>query len=88
MMECRRPIRNETDRLMLVFVEMEGWDCWLRPGESAELRAEIDASTDDYELTDNPEGITAWPSRGMGIISVWQGDRQLECGHQRPIGWI
>lgn len=86
-MERRRLVTNDTDRLMLLFIEPEGWDCWLRPGEAAELRAAAESLTDDFMLTDNSDGITAWPSQGMGLISVWQDGRQVECGHQRPVGW-
>ncbi|MBI1322849.1 hypothetical protein GC170_06655 [bacterium] len=86
-MERQRVVTNVTGRLMLLFVEMEGWDCWLLPNEAVELRAEVDSPADDFELQDTPEGITVWPSRGMGVITVWQGDREVEIGHRRPDGW-
>jgi hypothetical protein len=85
--ERRRTVTNDTDRLMLVFVEPEGWDCWLRPGESAELRAKVESPTNDFDITDNDDGITAWPSPGMGTISLWQGNSEIQCGYQRPAGW-
>ena len=83
-MERRRLVSNDTDRLMLVFVELEGWDCWLRPGESIELQAEVESADADFEFTDNPDGITVWPSLGMWRITAWQGDREIACGYQRP----
>jgi hypothetical protein len=72
---------------MLVFVEPEGWDCWLRPGESAELRAVIHSPTADFEIVDNPDGITVWQSNDMETVSVWQENREVQIGYQRPARW-
>ena len=69
---------------MLLSTEPEGQDFWLRPGESFELRADIESELDDFELVENAHGISAWPSRGMGYISAWGNGKLLECGHQRP----
>jgi len=85
--EKRRVITNTGDRLMLVFTELEAQDFWLRPGESVEVRAEVTSTDDDFELDDNPDGVTVWPSNGMGYISTWAGGVELSCGHQRPSGW-
>lgn len=86
-MERRRVVTNDTGRLMLLFVEVEGWDCWLRPGEAVELRAEVASPAAEFVFTDNPDGVTVWPHREMGVISVWQGGQEVEIGHQRPAGW-
>jgi len=86
-MERRRVMTNETDRLLLLFIEMEGWDCWLRPGESAELRAEVASLATDFKFTDNPDGVTVWPDNKMGLISVWQDDQEVAIGYQRPAHW-
>ena len=88
MLERRRLLTNDTERLMLLFVEPEGWDCWLLPNEAVELRAEVESPADDFEFQDNPEGFTVWPSLGMGVISAWWGSREVEIGHQRPAGWL
>jgi hypothetical protein len=72
---------------MLLFIEMEGWDCWLRPGESVELRAEVESVADDFDLVEIQHGTQVYPSPGMGMITVHQGDRDLECAHQRPSWW-
>jgi hypothetical protein len=85
-MERRHLVTNGSVRLMLLFVEPEGRDCWLRPGEAVELRAEVESPTADFEFTDNPDGITVWPDREMGVITVWQGDQEVETGYQRPVG--
>jgi hypothetical protein len=86
-MERRRLVTNETGRLMLLVMEMEGWDCWLRPGESVEIRAEVRSPAADFVLAEEPDGVTVWPDLDMGVIKVWQGDREVEIGHQRPAGW-
>jgi len=88
MLEKRRTVTNTSDRLMLLFIEPEAWDCWLMPGESIELRAVVESSADDFELRDNSDGVTAWPSWDMGIISVHQAGQELQCGHQRSDGWL
>ena len=41
---------------MLVFIEPEAQDYWLRPGESIEIRAEVASSEDDFILKDKSEG--------------------------------
>ncbi len=86
-MEKRRVLINTGDRLMLVFTELEAQDYWLRPGESVEVRADVESPADDFEVEDTPEGVTVWPSRGMGYISTWAGGEELSCGYQRPAGW-
>lgn len=86
-MEKQLVVTNATQRLMLVFTEPEAQDYWLRPGESLEVRAEIESLNDDFELEDTRDGVTVWPSDGMGYISTWVGDIELECGYQRPAGW-
>lgn len=85
-MEKRRFVTNTGDRLMLVFTEPQAQDYWLQPGESVEVRAEVESEADDFELEDTARGVTVWPSRGMGYISTWAGDVELSCGHQRPAG--
>jgi len=87
-MEKRRVVTNSTDRLMLVFTEPEAQDYWLQPGESVELRAEVESETDDFEFEENDEGLTVWPSTGMGYIATFsENGRLLRCGYQRPEGW-
>ncbi len=86
MMHRHRPLTNDTDRLILLFVEPEGWDCWILPSEIVELRAEVESPTEDFEFEHNPHGITVWPSWGMGRITVWQGRREGLGRHERPAG--
>ena len=78
---------NSGDRLLLVFTEPEAQDFWLRPGESVEVRADIKSLEDNFQVTENSNGITFWPLDGMGYISVWANERELYCGHQRPDNW-
>lgn len=82
----RRILTNTTGQLMLVLVEPYALDYWLRPGESVELRAEVDAPDEDFELEDGDEGIVVTPSSGMGFVEVYAGDVALPRGHQRPEG--
>ncbi len=86
-MEKRRVVTNTSDRLMLVFTEPEAQDYWLRPGDSVEVRAEVASPTDDFELEDTRDGVTVWPSNGMGYISTWASGVELACGFQRPADW-
>ena len=80
-------VTNDTDRLMLVFTEPEAQDYWLQPGETVELRAEVDADTADFEIEETDEGITVFPSSGMGYIATFSDNAELICGHQRPDDW-
>ena len=83
-MEKRKIVTNAGANMMLVFTEPEAQDYWLRPGETLEIRVDVASVADDFELAANDDGITVWPSSGMGYISVWSGNRLLQCGHQRP----
>ena len=84
----RRIITNDTPRLMLVLTEILGEDYWLQPGESLEVRAGVESLSADFELQETSKGITVWPGSDMdGIITVWQDDELLACGHQLPEGW-
>ena len=87
LVERLQTLRNKTDRLLLVFTEPEAQDFWLQPGESVEVRASVESLGGNFELDSTREGITVWPSAGMGYISVWADNTQLEVGHQRPTGW-
>ena len=86
-MEKIKVITNSGTEPMLICTEPEGQDYWLGPGEMLELRADVASGVEDFEITSHSEGISAWPSNGMGYISAWSNGKELECGHQRPIGW-
>ncbi len=86
-MEKRHFITNTHDYLMLVLTELEGQDYWLGPGESVELRAEVESESDNFEIQETNEGVTIWPSSGMGSIAIFSEHEELQCGYQRPKGW-
>jgi hypothetical protein len=83
----RLTIENKRKTPMLVFVEPEAFDFWLAAGEAFDLMAEKEDDQAHFEIQQTDEGITAFPSRGCGAISVMQAGVELECGHQRPKGW-
>jgi hypothetical protein len=91
-MITQETLTNRTDRLLLILVERkamqgESRDYWLRPDEELEVRAEIPTDEDHFHLEDIPEGILVGYFGDMEYITVWQGDRELDCGYQRPDGW-
>ena len=69
---------------MLLSSEPEGQDFWLQPGETLELRADIQSESADFQVVESPDGLSVWPSSGMGYISTWSYEKLLECGYQRP----
>jgi hypothetical protein len=79
-----RQMTNTSNGLLLLVTEPEGQDFWLRPGETVELRADVESEADDFELTEGDQEISVWPSAGMGCIGVWLHGQPLHCGHQRP----
>jgi len=88
MIEKRRTITNDTDRLMLVWTEPLAEDYWLRPGESLEVVANARAAHDEFEIENNDDGLTVFASMGMTpFFDVFQNGVKLECGHQRREGW-
>ena len=78
--EKRRVMTNTTDRLMLVFTEPEAQDYWLRPGESLEVRAEVELAEDDFELDDdNEEGEQGSPT-DLSWANFVAARKELETG--------
>ncbi len=73
---------------MLLFIEPEGWDCWLLPGDSVEIRCNSTVPDQPFEFMEHDEGISVYPSHGMeGSITVYSGETEIECGHNRPANW-
>ena len=44
------------------------------------------SESDEFEIKDNKEGVTVWPSDGMGVIETFKNGKELQCGYQRPKG--
>jgi hypothetical protein len=80
-----KTITNSGAQLMPLYTEPEGQDFWLRPGETVEVRADVDSpAAADFEIEEGLDGVTVWPSHDMGYISTWSSGKVLECGYQRP----
>jgi hypothetical protein len=90
-MERRQRIRNGSNKPLLIYVEPEAWDFWIRPGEECELRAEVTAAHANFELVTFEDGelicVSVYPPLEMGDISLWGNGVKLELAHQRPDGW-
>ena len=86
-MERRQTVDNRGDKLLMIFTEPEAQDYWLKPGDQFEIRAPITDPNASFEIALHEEGISVYPPHEMGYISVWCGDEELHCGHQRPVGW-
>ena len=84
MTQLRMTVQNRRNEKMLLFIEPEAWDIWLFPNEECELVAKKENEEGKFELWYTDQGITVFPSRGCGSISVYQKKEVLECGHQRP----
>ena len=87
MMERRQTVDNRGDKLLMIFTEPEAQDFWLTPGDECEIRALITDPKVNFEIAFHEEGISAYPPHKMGYITVWCGNEELHCGHQRPAGW-
>jgi hypothetical protein len=83
----RLTIENRRKAEMLVFIEPEALDIWLKPGEICELVASKVEEDAHFELRQTEDGVTVFPSRGCGSISAFQNGCELACGHQRPANW-
>lgn len=70
-----------------VFVELEGWDYWLWPGETLEIRASVWSENAEFEYHISPDGLQVFPAHEMGDITVHQDGMQLDGGHKRPPDW-
>jgi hypothetical protein len=83
----RNLIQNKSSKKILVFVEPEAMDYWLKPEEELELVADAENETARIEFQYSEKGITAFPSKNCGTIFAYQNGVQLECGFQRPSDW-
>ncbi len=72
---------------MLVFVEPEAFDFWLKLGERCELIADVEGEEAPFDFVATEEGVTVYPEPGCGQISVIQDGKELICGHGRPSDW-
>ncbi len=75
-------IENRHKNPRVLYVEPEGGDFWLLPGQTFELRAETPAKNERFELWDNGDSLQVF--FGNSYISVFCDGRELQCGHQRP----
>ncbi len=88
MFVCRHTLVNNSDKPFCLFVEPEGWDCWLLPGETVEIRCNSITPTAQFEFSNHEDGISVYPSNDMeGLVAVYSGDTELECAHNRPPNW-
>jgi hypothetical protein len=77
-------ITNRTGLPRTIYVEPEGADYWMLPGQTFQLRADVNDPCAQFEILDNGDSLQVWPSSDMGFISVFAEGQELECGHQRP----
>ena len=76
-------IHNSQKAPLTVYVEPWGNDYTLMPEEELEVEvAGYDASP-WFQLTEWCGSIQVWCNEADDFL-VMQGDRELECGHQRP----
>lgn len=68
-----------------LFVEPEGADYWMLPEQTFVLHADVASEEAQFELWDDEDGLSVFPSEGMAFIAVFAEGQQLECGHQRPV---
>ena len=80
-------LANGSKSPLMVQIEPEGADFWLLPDEEFVLRAEAKNADGRFELQHCDAYITVYPSAGVGYISVFQKEAEVECGHQRPPNW-
>ncbi len=83
----RLTLANNSKAPLIVQIEPEGADFWLRQGEEFELQAEAKKEDGRFEVQHCDGYIAVYPSRDVSYISVYQNGVELECGHQRPAGW-
>lgn len=88
MERIRRTVFTNTDNVPLaIFIELEGWDYWMLPGESLEIRASVWADEAEFEYNISREGLQVYPANDMGDIAVFQNGTKVDGGHKRPPNW-
>ena len=87
----RAVFTNIGDEPIGFFVELEGWDYWLWPGETVEFHAHVwseDAEFEYHFSRDGAQCVQIYPANDMGDIKAIQNGVELEGGHKRPPGWL
>jgi hypothetical protein len=77
-------LANSSKERLMVQIEPEGADFWLLSNEEFELRAEAESGNGRFEVQYRDGCIAVYPSAGVGYISVFKKETELECGHNRP----
>jgi len=83
-MKHKMKISNDGKSPKSLYVEPEGADFWILPGQTFELRADVEDGNAHFEILYNDKALQIYPSNRMGHISVFSDDKQLECAFQRP----
>ncbi|MET7426803.1 hypothetical protein [Dactylosporangium sp. NPDC005555] len=85
-------VHNDSDGLLVLWLEPWGEDRWLKPCETFHVRSDYDGvdapfTVDHFEDDDDRAAgianIAVWVNEGNAEVTDGTGTR-LECGHQRP----
>jgi hypothetical protein len=77
-------ITNRSKVSRALYIEPEGADYWMLPGQTFVLSAEALDDSAHFEVEHDGDGLQIYPSNGMDYISVLCDGEELQCGHQRP----
>lgn len=75
-------IQNSRSTPRAVYVEPWGPDYTLMPEERLEIFAYGDTAMPWFHIVESEDGVQVYCEE-TAIFKVMQGDRELECGHQR-----
>ena len=64
-------ITNRWSVIRPIYVEPEGADYWLLPGQTFVLHANVTSEGGDFEVWDDDVGLSILQSKGMGYITVF-----------------
>ena len=83
----RTSVRNDTGKILCLWLEPWGSDHWMRPGERFTVVAgDVAEPTDEpFEVDVDDEGISVWVNDANSADVVDADGNEVFCGHQRPI---
>jgi hypothetical protein len=83
-------VNNDSERIMVVWVEPWGEDYWMKPKEWFTIVADTtpqDTHTDEapFEVGCHDQGVSVYVNTGHEAAVYDHSGNEVDCGHQRPL---
>jgi hypothetical protein len=83
----RTSVRNDSEKILGLWLEPWGSDHWMRPGERFTVVAGdiVEAADEPFEISVHDQGISVWVNAANSADVIDADGDEVVCGHQRPV---